>query len=189
MSFPRAEFLTSAATPSQYPRHRRKEVALAGRSNVGKSSFVNAITNRKGLAHVSKQPGRTRTLNFIALDDALCLVDLPGYGYAKVSEQVRASWGEAIEAYLTGREQLVAVCLLIDGRHGPTPDDLTMMEWLENSSLGRIVIGTKWDKVARSARHRRLREMQSALGAEVLPFSAQTKEGRDEVIKRLRNLV
>src|SRR5690606_30432191 len=116
------------------------------------------IANRKGLAYVSKQPGRTRTINFIALDDALCLVDLPGYGYAKAPGRVRASWGAMIEGYLAGRKQLVAVLLLIDGRHGPTPDDLAMMEWLNESRLEHVVVATKWDKVKKSARHRRLQE-------------------------------
>ena len=188
MAFPRAEFLTSAATPEQYPRHRRREVALAGRSNVGKSSFVNALANRKGLAHVSKRPGRTRTINFIALDDALCLVDLPGYGYADVPEEVRASWGEAIETYIASREELVAVCLLVDGRHGPTPDDLAMWEWMKASRLERLVVATKWDKVPSSERRRRLEEIERTLGIRPLPFSARTGEGRDEVERRLRSL-
>jgi len=189
MSFPDAEFLTSAVQPDQYPRHRRKEIALAGRSNVGKSSFVNAIANRKGLAYVSKQPGRTQTINFIALDEALCLVDLPGYGYAKVPERIRASWGAIIEGYLSGREQLVAVCLLVDGRHGPTRDDLTMVEWLAHAPYECFAIATKWDKVARGVRIRRLKEIAEALGMEVVPFSAHSGEGKDEVIKRLRRFV
>lgn len=188
MSYPKAAFLTSAAKPDQYPGHRRTEVALAGRSNVGKSSLINAIANRRGLAYVSKQPGRTQTINFIALDDSLCLVDLPGYGYAEVPGRVRSAWSGMIEAYLTDRDRLASVLVLIDSRHGPTPDDRMMLEWLAHHSVQTLVIASKWDKVAKGARSRRQQEMQGEVGREVVPFSAHTGEGRERILTYLRQL-
>jgi len=188
MSFPKAVFLANASNPDQYPRHRRAEVALAGRSNVGKSSFINAIANRRNLAHTSKRPGRTRAINFIALDDALCIVDLPGYGYADVPASVQAAWQEMIEVYFAQREQLKAVFVLIDGRHGPTLDDRTMLEWLSGRSVDYDVIATKWDKVPKGERLRRLAAIEQEVGRGVVPFSAHSGEGRDAVIKRLLKL-
>lgn len=188
MGFREARFLTSATSSRGYPDHRRIEVALAGRSNVGKSSMINAVTGVRGLARVGKRPGRTQTLNFYALTDSLCLVDLPGYGYAKAPERVRAAWGPMIERYLTSRDQLHSVILLIDARHGPTRDDLQMWEWLKTTRLDRLVLASKWDKVKKSQRAKRRKEMEEALGAALLPFSATTLEGKDAVIAYLLSL-
>ncbi|HLS89877.1 MAG TPA: ribosome biogenesis GTP-binding protein YihA/YsxC [Limnochordia bacterium] len=187
MPFSKARFLTSATTPDGYPRHRRVEVALAGRSNVGKSSLINTLT-AKGLARVGKRPGRTQTINFYALSDTLCLVDLPGYGYAEVPERVRAAWGPMIERYLTGREQLRAMILLVDGRHGPTADDLHMLEWLKQWGRDFKIVATKWDKVKKSQRVKRMREMEVATNSTIIPFSAVTSEGKAALISYLLSL-
>lgn len=188
MAFREARFLAGATSPRGYPEHRRVEVALAGRSNVGKSSLINAVTGVQGLARVSKRPGRTQTLNFYALNDELCLVDLPGYGYAEAPRRVRASWGPMIERYLSTREQLRAVVLLVDGRHGPTDDDRQLWEWLETTRLKRLALAAKWDQVKPSQRVRRTKEMEAALGAPLLPFSAVTSEGKDALIAYLLSL-
>lgn len=187
MSFPHAQFLTSALKAEDYPRHDRREVAIAGRSNVGKSSLINALVPMNRLAFVSKKPGRTQTINFFALDDRLCLVDLPGYGYAKVPRNVKDAWGPAIESFLRDREQLRAVVLLIDGRHGPTSDDLQLWEWLNETNRSALPVATKWDKIKKAERPRRLQEMQRVLGREPLPFSSVTKEGRDPFIGFLKS--
>lgn len=163
-------------------------MALAGRSNVGKSSLVNAVTGVRSLAKTAKRPGRTQTLNFYALDDSLALVDLPGYGYAQVPERVRARWGPMIETYLMGRDLLRGVILLIDARHGPTDDDMMLWEWLVTLPLARLVVASKWDKLKRSQQARRLKEMENAIKATVVPFSAETKEGKDQVLKFLHAL-
>ncbi|MBO2521045.1 MAG: ribosome biogenesis GTP-binding protein YihA/YsxC [Clostridia bacterium] len=187
--FRQARFLTSATGPEGYPVHRRTEVALAGRSNVGKSSLINALTGKKGLAKVAKRPGRTQTLNFYALTDSLCLVDLPGYGFAEVPHRVRAGWARMIEGYLTGRDQLKAILLLVDGRHGPTGDDLEMWEWIKASGRSGLAVATKWDKVKKSLRVKRMKEMEAALAAPVLPFSAVTSEGKQGLMSFLLSLV
>lgn len=186
--FREARFITSATSPEGYPVHRRIEVALAGRSNVGKSSLINAIAGTKKLARVSKRPGRTQTLNFYALTDSLCLVDLPGYGYAEVPERVRAAWGPMIEGYLKTREQLKAILLVIDARHGPLEDDLVMWRWIEASGRAGLAVATKWDKVKSSQRAKRIKEMETALAASVLPFSAVTFEGGEALCAYLRSL-
>lgn len=187
MAFSQARFLVSATSPQGYPKHKRTEVALAGRSNVGKSSLINALTVR-GLAHVGKRPGRTQTINFFALNEALCLVDLPGYGYAEVPERVRAAWGPMIERYLTSREQLGAIILLLDGRHGPTADDLEMLAWLKRSERDFRIVATKWDKVKKNQRLKRKKEMEEATACEVIPFSAVTSEGKAALIAYLVSL-
>lgn len=188
MRFKKAEFLGSAANPSQYPRHRLPEAALAGRSNVGKSSLVNALTTGAGPARVAKQPGKTRTLNFYRMDDDVVLVDLPGYGYAKAPKAVRAAWGPMIEGYLQGRRELALVLLLVDARHGPTSDDLTMWRWMLEAPVARRAVASKWDKLSRNERSVRLREIREALGEEPLPFSAKTGEGREALFHLLRGL-
>lgn len=174
--------------PQDFPVHNRLEVALAGRSNVGKSSLVNALVPLKRLAHVSKQPGRTQTINFFALDERLCLVDLPGYGYAKVPKKLKESWGPMIEGYLRGREQLRLLIALMDARHGPTNDDLTLWEWARGEGPELLCVATKWDKVKKSERTRRLRAMTESLDAEPIPFSAMTGEGRDRLEEAIRSL-
>src|SRR5690606_39980028 len=134
-------------------------------------------------------PGRTQTLNFYALTDSLCLVDLPGYGFAEVPHRVRAGWARMIEGYLTGRDQLKAILLLVDGRHGPTGDDLEMWEWIKASGRSGLAVATKWDKVKKSLRVKRMKEMEAALAAPVLPFSAVTSEGKQGLMSFLLSLV
>lgn len=144
-----AEILLSAANKSQYPQDEISEIALAGRSNVGKSSFINTLLNRKNLARTSGKPGKTQLLNFFNIDDKLRFVDVPGYGYAKVSKTERAKWGKMIEEYLTSRENLRAVVSLVDFRHEPSADDVQMYEFLKYYEIPVIVVATKADKIPR----------------------------------------
>ena len=143
-----SEFITSAVKRNQYPVDVRPEVAFVGRSNVGKSSIINALTNRRKLAKVSQTPGKTRLINFFLINEELYLVDLPGYGYAKVSKSEKESWGKTIETYLLEREQLKKVVLLVDSRHKPTADDIMMHEWIKHFGYKVIVIATKSDKLS-----------------------------------------
>ena len=149
MQVHKAEIVISAVSPEQYPKTKLPEIALAGRSNVGKSSFINTLINRKSLARTSGKPGKTQTLNFYLIEEALHFVDVPGYGYAKVSKTERAKWGQMIETYLTQREQLKAVVSLVDMRHDPTEDDIQMYEFLKYYQIPVIVVATKSDKIKR----------------------------------------
>ena len=145
-----ADIVISAVKPEQYPEQDFPEFALAGRSNVGKSSFINKMLNRKSLARTSSKPGKTQTLNFYLINEEFHFVDVPGYGYAKVSKTERAAWGKMIETYLTKREQLRAVVLIVDLRHPPTNDDVMMYQFLKHYDLPCIIINTKADKVSKS---------------------------------------
>lgn len=156
-------FVRSARALDQLP-DSRAEVAVVGRSNVGKSSLLNALANRKGLAHVSKTPGRTQLLNCYDLGDGATLVDCPGYGYAKVSAAMRASWQHMIEGYLLGRAQLVMTLVVVDGEIGPTKLDVQLLEWLEAHELPNTVVATKHDKVKSSQRERRKRDLAAGCG-------------------------
>lgn len=192
MKVTRAEFLTSAAGPEGYPKGGRPEVAFAGRSNVGKSSLINALVRRKGLVKTSSTPGRTRLLNFFLVNDRLVLVDLPGYGYAKVPESVRATWGPMIESYLTGREALAGVVVILDLRREPSPEDLALLEWL--GAVGRrvVVALTKADKLSGNARARQFRAVRLALPAsagEPVVVSAVSGEGMPALWGAIRRLV
>ena len=144
-----SEFIISAVKRNQYPVDNRVEIAFVGRSNVGKSSIINALTNRKKLAKVSQTPGKTKLINFFLINNDFYLVDLPGYGYAKVSKKEQESWGRTIETYLTGREELKRVVLLVDSRHKPTADDITMYNWIKHFGYECVVIATKADKISR----------------------------------------
>lgn len=179
-------FVRSAVKPEQYPVHPEPEVALVGRSNVGKSSLINALAGRRNVAKVSGQPGRTQTINFYSTADGVWLVDLPGYGYAAVPRRVQSRFAPMIETYLEQRKQLLGVLLVIDARHGPTELDLEMKEWLLHSGLPTVAVATKWDKLKRSEEIRRRKEMESALGWQVLPFSATKGVGRGEMRSLLR---
>lgn len=150
MRIKKSDFITSAVKKNQYPIDNRVEVAFVGRSNVGKSSLINSLTNRKKLAKVSQTPGKTRLVNFFLINDDFYLVDLPGYGYAKVSKAEKDSWGKTVEMYLTGREQLKRVVLLVDSRHKPTGDDIIMHEWIKHFGYDVIVVATKSDKLTRN---------------------------------------
>ncbi|HPT83501.1 MAG TPA: ribosome biogenesis GTP-binding protein YihA/YsxC [Limnochordia bacterium] len=177
----KAEFLGSAVNARGYPAHDLKEIALVGRSNVGKSSLINALVNRNKFARTSNQPGRTQTINFYRVD-RLCLVDLPGYGFAKVPASVRAAWRPMIEGYLTGRPNLVGVLHLVDVRHEPTQDDRVMSLWLKEMDMPSVLIATKADKISRGHYQRQAKLIKEALGVEPVLFSAHTKEGRERVL-------
>ena len=142
-----ADIVISAVKPEQYPESDMPEIALAGRSNVGKSSFINKMLNRKSLARTSSKPGKTQTLNFFIINESFHFVDVPGYGYAKVSKTERAAWGRMIETYITSRKQLKAVLLIVDLRHPPTQDDILMYDFLKHHQIPCIVVATKADKI------------------------------------------
>ena len=170
---------------SKLPENTKPEIAFAGKSNVGKSSLINALMNRKSLARTSGQPGKTQTINFYNVNDELYLTDLPGYGFAKVSEAEKQKWGAMIENYLHTSRQLRAVFLLIDIRHDPSANDKMMYEWMVYQGFHPIIIATKSDKIKRSQLQKQLKAIRTGLDAEpgtvIIPFSAQTKQGRDEI--------
>lgn len=172
--------ITSKIPATAYP-----EVAFAGKSNVGKSSLINALMNRKALARTSAQPGKTQTINFYNINDAMYLVDLPGYGYAKASAEIKAKWGRMIENYLHTSRQLKAVFLLIDIRHDPSANDRMMYEWMLAQGFAPIIIATKLDKIKRSQVQKQVKAVRVGLGASpetrIIPFSAETKQGREEI--------
>jgi len=184
-----AKFEVSAIKPEQYPSIDVPEVAFVGRSNVGKSSTINALLNRKNLARVGRAPGKTREINFYNIDNKMYFVDLPGYGYAKVSKSQKSSWREIIETYLYSRNQLKLILMLEDIRHVPTEDDIIMYEWIKSRKLPHFIIATKADKITRSQINSRLRDIKSTLDLEdkiaLIPFSSETKQGRDEVWERI----
>ncbi len=170
---------------SKIPQNEMPEIAFAGKSNVGKSSLINALMNRKSLARTSSQPGKTQTINFYNINEALYFVDLPGYGYAKVSQQEKEKWGKMVERYLHQSKVLKAVFLLIDIRHDPSANDKTMYEWILSNGFHPIIIATKADKINRSQLQKQVKAVRQGLGVEkdttVIPFSSQTKQGRDEI--------
>lgn len=185
MNLRSAEFLTSVGFLTQLPTDGRSEIAFAGRSNVGKSSLMNRLLNRKKLVKTSGTPGKTRTLNFFTINNAFYLVDLPGYGYAKRSQTERAQWGQLIEGYVADREPLKGFVLLIDIRHAPTEDDLNMVEWLTNSGKRFIIVGTKADKLSNNKLQSSVARTKKVLAwkgeHDILPFSAVTGRGKDEL--------
>lgn len=176
---------TVCGVTSKLPESRLPEVAFAGKSNVGKSSLINALMNRKALARTSSQPGKTQTINFYNVNNALYFVDLPGYGYAKANEAVKAQWGKMVERYLHKSKQLKQVFLLVDIRHAPSENDRTMYDWITRSGYQPVIIATKLDKIKRSQVQGQLKQIRGALGMgggdAVIPFSAETKQGRDEI--------
>ena len=184
-----SEFITSAVKRNQYPVDVRPEVAFVGRSNVGKSSIINALTNRRKLAKVSQTPGKTRLINFFLINDEMYLVDLPGYGYAKVSKKEKESWGKTIETYLIEREQLKKVVLLVDSRHKPTADDILMHEWIKHFGYKVIVIATKSDKLSNNeiGKSKKLIKETLKLGPEdeFYLFSSVKKNGKEELIDNI----
>ncbi len=184
-----SEFITSAVKRNQYPVDVRPEVAFVGRSNVGKSSIINALTNRRKLAKVSQTPGKTRLINFFLINDEMYLVDLPGYGYAKVSKKEKESWGKTIETYLMEREQLKKVVLLVDSRHKPTADDIPMHEWIKHFGYKVIVIATKSDKLSNNeiGKSKKLIKETLKLGPEdeFYLFSSVKKNGKEELIDNI----
>lgn len=185
MKVHQAEFIISAVGPKQYPTDGLPEIALAGRSNVGKSSLINALINRKNLARTSSKPGKTQTLNFYKIEEQFYFVDLPGYGFARVSKAEREKWGKMIEHYLSKREQLRMVIHLIDVRHPPTKDDQMMYEWLQHFQVPTLVVATKADKISKGQWQKHLKVIKETLALSphtpLLLFSAETKHGKDEV--------
>lgn len=176
---------TVCGITSKLPENIHPEVAFAGKSNVGKSSLINALMNRKSLARTSSQPGKTQTINYYNINDAIYFVDLPGYGYAQVNERVKAQWGKMIEDYLHRSKQLKEVFLLIDIRHAPSNNDCIMYEWIRKQGFEPIIIATKLDKIKRSQLQKQIKLIRTTLGAGsdtvVIPFSAETKQGREEI--------
>lgn len=179
------ELETVCGITSILPENDKPEIAFAGKSNVGKSSLINALMNRKSLARTSGQPGKTQTINFYNINDELYYVDLPGYGYAKVSETTKEKWGKMIEKYLKTSKQLKAVFLLLDIRHEPSANDKNMYDWILYQGFQPIIIATKLDKINRSQRDKHLKMIREGLsvvpGTKILPFSSLSKQGRDEI--------
>ena len=184
---------TVCGITSALPENRLPEIAFAGKSNVGKSSLINAVMNRKSLARTSAQPGKTQTINFYNVNGAFYLVDLPGYGYAKVSEEVKAKWGKMVERYLRQSRQLKAVFLLIYIRHEPSANDRQMYDWIISQGYHPIIIATKLDKLKRSQVPSALKTVREGLKAGketiILPFSALTKQGREEIYEVIDRLI
>lgn len=176
---------TVCGITSPLPKNERMEVAFAGKSNVGKSSLINGLLNRKSLARTSSQPGKTQTINFYKVNGDLYLVDLPGYGYAKVSNEIKAKWGRMIENYLHGSKQLKAVFLLVDIRHEPSANDRDMYQWIVAQGYEPVIIATKLDKIKRSQVQKQIKILKEGLkllpGTQLIPFSAETKQGREEI--------
>ncbi|PAV27706.1 YihA family ribosome biogenesis GTP-binding protein [Virgibacillus profundi] len=188
-----AEIVISAVSKQQYPGDQLPEIALAGRSNVGKSSFINKLINRKNLARTSSKPGKTQTLNFYKINEAFYFVDVPGYGYAKVSKKERDKWGAMMEEYFQTRDTLKAVLLITDVRHEPTKDDIQMYDYLKHFELPVIVVATKLDKVPKNKKDQYIKRTRNTLEMApedyVLPFSSETAEGKDEAWRLLRKFI
>mgnify|MGYP002508252572 FL=1 len=186
------ELETVCGITSTFPENDKIEIAFAGKSNVGKSSLINALVNRKALARTSAQPGKTQTINFYKVNNEVYFVDLPGYGYAKVSEEVKAKWGKLIERYLHDSQMLKAVFLLVDIRHEPSANDKNMYEWIVYQGYHPIIIATKLDKINRSQIQKHVKMIKTGLsvkpGTVVIPFSAATKQGREEIWETICSL-
>lgn len=184
---------TVCGITSKLPDNRLPEVAFAGKSNVGKSSLINALMNRKSLARTSSQPGKTQTINYYNVNDAIYFVDLPGYGYAKANVKVKEQWGKMVENYLHKSGQLRQVFHLIDIRHEPSENDRIMYEWILHNGYHPIIIATKLDKIKRSQIQKQLNLILSTLNAEkdtiIIPFSAETKQGREEIYEILDGIL
>ncbi len=181
-----SDFIKSAFKKSEYPVSSLPEIALAGRSNVGKSSFINKLLNRKNLARVGKTQGKTRLVNFFSVNNEFVLVDLPGYGYANVSKEMKASWGNMIEDYLNTRDQLKLVVLILDIRHDPTEDDMLMLDYIEAKGLKPFIVLNKADKLAKTKIQPRADQFKEMLGIEdIYAFSAFNGYGREEVLNKM----
>lgn len=184
---------TTAVHRSQYPVSDIPEIALAGRSNAGKSSLINTLVNRNKLAYVGATPGRTRELNFYNVDNRLYLVDMPGYGYANVPKTQISSWADIVNNYLLSREQLSLIIMLTDIRHPPSKDDIIMHRWLVESGIPYIIAAMKADKISRSQINKNVSVIRNTLNAEkdikIIPFSSKTKQGRDEMWEAIKSYI
>ena len=193
MILKKADIETIAVKPQQYPEGNLKEIAFAGRSNVGKSSLLNLLTKRRNLARVSGNPGKTRTINFYLINDEFRIVDLPGYGYAKVSKSVSQNWGDMMEMYLAGRENLVKVVQLVDIRHAPSKQDVEMYEYLKYYGLDGLVVATKADKISRNQTMKHIKIIRQTLKLssedKVIPVSALKKTGYQELLDELESVL
>lgn len=189
----KSELECVAVRPEQYPGQDKAEIAFAGRSNVGKSSLLNLITGRKKLARVSGNPGKTRTINFYLINDDFRIVDLPGYGYAKVSRSISESWGKMMSDYLENRPNLVRVVQLVDIRHTPSAQDVEMYEYLRHFGLSGIVVATKADKISSNQRQKNISNIRKTLGMSeeevVVPVSALKKTGQDKLLEEIENAI
>jgi GTP-binding protein len=189
----KAELVAVAVKKNQYPEDNKREIAFAGRSNVGKSSLLNLLVNRKNLARVSGSPGKTRTINFYEINDEFRIVDLPGYGYAKVSKSVTENWGDMIEAYLKDRQGLIKVVQLVDIRHAPSAQDVQMYEWLKHYGFDGVVVATKSDKISRNEMTKSIGEIRKTLGLspedKVIPVSSLKRTGYDKLMEELDRLL
>lgn len=192
MEIIKAEFVTSAVEPGQYPVDHLPYVALVGKSNVGKSSMINTITNRSKLAKTSGQPGKTRLVNFYRINDSFYIVDLPGYGFARVSQKEKESWGQMIETFLTSSPNLLGMIHLLDIRHNPTADDITMMDWIRHFNMPLIVLATKADKLGKTRLKPQVDKIRSQLRLShdmpIIPFSSQTGYGKDTLLETIDSL-
>ena len=188
-----AELETVCGVTSKLPNNQELEIAFAGKSNVGKSSLINGLLNRKALARTSSQPGKTQTINFYKINDAFYFVDLPGYGYAKVSATEREKWGKMIEKYLNTSDKSVLVFLLLDIRHEPSANDKMMYDWIIQSGFTPVIIATKADKIKRSQLQKNLKIIRTKLemgkGDLIFPFSALSKQGKDEIWDYIENML
>lgn len=186
-----AEFVTSAVRPQQYPAAELPELAFAGRSNVGKSSLINTLVSRRKLVQTSSTPGKTRLINFFRVNDALMLVDLPGYGYARVSEEERRKWRPMIERYLSNRENLKAVVVILDIRRAPNEEDAQLLDWLARREIASILVVTKADKLSKTAQLKQLKIIAGALEIDpddLVLFSSKSRQGRDVLWRTLVEL-
>jgi GTP-binding protein len=186
-----AEFVTSAIRPQQYPAAELPELAFAGRSNVGKSSLINTLVSRRKLVQTSSTPGKTRLINFFRVNDALMLVDLPGYGYARVSEEERRKWRPMIERYLSSRENLKAVVVILDIRRAPNEEDAQLLDWLVRREIASILVVTKADKLSKTAQLKQLKIIAGALETDpddLVLFSSKSRQGRDVLWRTLVEL-
>ena len=184
---------TVVGITSKIPVNTHPEIAFAGKSNVGKSSLINALMNRKSFARTSQSPGKTQTINYYNINDEVYFVDLPGYGYATANEEIKAKWGKMIEDYLHQSKQLRAVCLLLDIRHAPSENDCIMYEWIKKQGYKPVIIATKLDKIKRSQVQKQVKAVKTGLdllpGTIVIPFSAETKQGREEIWNLMDDIV
>jgi GTP-binding protein len=193
MEVVRAEFITSAVESNQYPADHLPYVALVGKSNVGKSSMINTVTNRSKLAKTSGQPGKTRLVNFYRINNAFYLVDLPGYGFARVSQKEKERWGYMIETFLSSSPNLLGIIQLIDIRHNPTADDMTMLNWIEHYEMPLIILAAKADKLGKTRIKPQIdkirRKLEISLDIPIIPFSSKTGQGKEALLKALDSLL
>ena len=193
MNINKSELEAVAVKPNQYPPEGVAEIAFAGRSNVGKSSLLNLLTGRKKLARVSGSPGKTRTINFYRVNDAFRIVDLPGYGYARVSKSVTENWGDMMEQYFSARHGLIKTVQLVDIRHEPSKQDIQMYEYLRHYGLDGLVVATKADKISRNQMNKNISVIRKALGMKpedkVIACSALKKTGQDELLDEIERLL